>query len=99
MNRLFKYLSIAAMAAGALWFFVSCESTVSGDKCNGERMQPGDVCMSSRGSSTTYEQAMDAKRRGPQDMQTGGALLALGLIVYLTTAVIALRREPTPPTP
>ena len=50
--------------------------------------------MSSRGGSLTYEEALDAKRRGPQAMKSAGALLALGVAGYLTVAVITLRREP-----
>jgi len=93
MLRLFKYASVAAVIGGALWFFAGCQA-LSSDNCAGEPMKPGDVCMSSRGGSLTYEEALDAKKRGPQAMKSAGALLALGVVGYLTVAVITLRREP-----
>ena len=94
MIRLLKYVSFAILAIGGLWFFAACETTISADKCNGELMEPGDVCMSSRGGARTYEESVADKERGPGQLKIAGTILVAGLVFNIAVGVIALRSEP-----
>jgi hypothetical protein len=98
MIRLLRFLSGTAAIIGSIWFVVSCGTALSGDMCGGRKMEPGDVCVSSGGGTTTYEEKAAAKDRAPQHLKSAGALFATGVVLNITASVLALRREPDPET-
>jgi len=93
VNRLFKYVGIGTVVIAACWFVVSCGTSLSGDQCGSNKMEPGDVCVSSHGGSSTYEEKMAAKEAAPRHMQSAGALFVAGLVLVIVCNVIDLRSD------
>ncbi|TDD51861.1 hypothetical protein E1263_29635 [Kribbella antibiotica] len=100
MIRVLKRLGTTAVVVGCIWFVVSCGTTLSGDMCGSGKMKPGDVCVSvNSGDTTTYDEMVAAKERGPRHMKIGAAIFAAGVVLNIAGGVIALRAEPEPQQP
>ena len=53
-------------------------------ECGGRTMKPGDRCVSSRGSSSTYEERRDVQNNGTWLLVVGGIAVAGSLLTLLT---------------
>jgi hypothetical protein len=81
-----------ALAALVIGGFLLCAGLIrapwSDDvDCGGRSMKPGDRCVSSRGSSSTYEERMEVRENGTWLLIVGG----IGVVGGLLT-LVAMRR-------
>ncbi|WP_405064335.1 hypothetical protein OG474_22510 [Kribbella sp. NBC_01505] len=93
MTRLIKYAGIAALVIGSIWFVVSCGTTLSGDMCGSQGMEPGDVCVDQSGNKETYDEKVAAKERAPEHMKSAGAIFVVGLAMSVLSELLPVLAE------